>query len=111
MAAPTTPVNISDSEFAAFVKEHENVVIDCWAPWCGPCKRIAPILDELAKDYDGKVAIGKLNTDENQQTAMKYGIMSIPTLMVFKNGERVDQVVGLMPKDTLKGKFDQAFGF
>ena len=111
MSAPTKPVDISDGDFAQFVKQHSHVVIDCWAPWCGPCKRIAPILDELAGDYGGRVAIGKLNTDENQQTAMKYGIMSIPTLMVFKDGQRVDQVVGLMPKDALKAKFDRAFGF
>lgn len=109
MAAPTTPVDINDADFQEFVKQHQNVVIDAWAPWCGPCKRIAPIIDELAREYNGQVAFGKLNTDENQQTAMKYGIMSIPTLLVFKNGQRIDQVVGLAPKDALKTKFDKAF--
>ncbi|HEX2022962.1 MAG TPA: thioredoxin [Candidatus Thermoplasmatota archaeon] len=99
-----------DSDFASFVKQYPNVVVDAWAPWCGPCKRIAPILDELAREYGGKVAIGKLNTDENQATAMKYGIMSIPTLLMFKDGQRVDQLVGLMPKDALKQRFDRAFG-
>jgi thioredoxin 1 len=108
--APTQPVPVTDGDFAQFVKQHPNVVVDAWAPWCGPCKRIAPILDELAKEYDGQVAIGKLNTDENQSTAMRYGIMSIPTLMIFKNGERVDQIVGLVPKDTLKQRFNKAFG-
>jgi thioredoxin 1 len=110
MVAPTKPVDINDADFAQFVKQHPNVVVDAWAPWCGPCKRIAPILEELAKEYEGNVAIGKLNTDENQRTAMSYGIMSIPTLLVFKNGQRVDQIVGLAPKDTLKSKFDKAFG-
>ena len=110
MVAPTKPVDINDADFSQFVKQYPNVVVDAWAPWCGPCKRIAPILEELAREYDGKVAIGKLNTDENQRTAMSYGIMSIPTLLIFKDGQRVDQVVGLMPKDSLKGKFDKAFG-
>lgn len=111
MAQLKQPVNINDRDFQQFVKQYPNVVVDAWAPWCGPCKRIAPILEELAGEYQGKVAIGKLNTDENQRTAMSYGIMSIPTLLVFKDGQRVDQIVGLMPKDTLKMRFDRAFGF
>ena len=110
MAAPTKPVDINDADFAQFVKQYPNVVVDAWAPWCGPCKRIAPILEELAVEYGGKVAVGKLNTDENQRTAMNYGIMSIPTLLVFKDGQRVDQIVGLLPKDTLKTRFNKAFG-
>ena len=110
MAAPTHPVDVSDNDFAQFVKQHPNVVVDAWAPWCGPCKRIAPIMDELAKEYNGKVAIGKLNTDDNQRTAMQFGIMSIPTLLVFKDGQRVDQIVGLMPKDALQQRFNRAFG-
>jgi thioredoxin 1 len=110
MSAPTKPVDVTDAEFAQFVKEHPNVVVDAWAPWCGPCKRIAPIMDELAAEYKGQVAIGKLNTDDNQQTAMRYGIMSIPTLLVFKNGERVDQIVGVQPKDALRARFNKSFG-
>src|SRR5581483_10442898 len=82
MSAPTKPVDVNDAEFAQFVKSHPNVVVDAWAPWCGPCKRIAPIMDELAAEYNGQVAIAKLNTDDNQATAMRYGIMSIPTLLV-----------------------------
>ncbi|HET6405496.1 MAG TPA: thioredoxin [Candidatus Thermoplasmatota archaeon] len=108
--APTTPVDVTDAEFAQFVKQYPNVVVDAWAPWCGPCKRIAPIMDELAKEYGGKVAIAKLNTDDNQRTAMQFGIMSIPTLLVFKDGQRVDQIVGLMPKDALQQRFNRAFG-
>jgi len=109
MSAPTKPVDVNDAEFAQFVKSHPNVVVDAWAPWCGPCKRIAPIMDELAAEYNGQVAIAKLNTDDNQATAMRYGIMSIPTLLVFKNGERVDQIVGVQPKDALKARFNKAF--
>lgn len=111
MAAPTKPVDITDADFAQFIKQYPNVVIDAWAPWCGPCKRVSPILEELAAEYGGKVAIGKINTDENQKSAMAYGIMSLPTMLVFKNGQRVDQVIGFMPKDALKGKFDKALGF
>jgi thioredoxin 1 len=110
MAAPTHPVDVTDADFAQFVKDHPNVVIDAWAPWCGPCKRIAPIMEELAKEYDGKVAIGKLNTDDNQRIAMQFGIMSIPTLLVFKDGQRIDQVVGFVPKDALQQRLGKAFG-
>jgi thioredoxin 1 len=108
MAAPTHPVDITDAEFAEFIKSHPNVVVDAWAPWCGPCKRIAPIIEDLAKEYGGNVAFAKLNTDDNQQTAMKHGIMSIPTLLMFKNGQKVDQLVGLVPKDSLKAKIDKS---
>ncbi|HVL47781.1 MAG TPA: thioredoxin [Candidatus Thermoplasmatota archaeon] len=98
---------ITDSDFESFVKSHGTVVVDCWAPWCGPCKRLEPIIDALATEYGGKVTFAKLNTDENPATAMKFGVMSIPTLLVFKNGQRVDQVVGLMPKEQLKARFDR----
>lgn len=110
MAAPTQPIDITDAEFQQAVKQYPNVVVDAWAPWCGPCKRIAPIIEELSREYGGQVAFLKLNTDENQATAMKYGIMSIPTLMMFKDGQRVDQVVGLVPKDSLKTRLDKTFG-
>ena len=110
MSAPTTPVDITDADFQQKIKDYPNVVVDAWAPWCGPCKRIAPIIEELARDYKGEVAFLKLNTDDNQATAMKYGIMSIPTLMIFKNGQRVDQVIGLVPKDSLKVRLNNAFG-
>jgi len=76
-------------------------VIDCWAPWCGPCRMIGPVIEELAREMKGKIVFGKLNVDENQQTSMKYKIMSIPTLLVFKNGALVDRFVGAMPKAML----------
>ncbi len=101
---PSEPVPVTDSTFDDFINKYDSVVIDCWAPWCGPCKMIAPIVDELAKEHQGKIAFGKLNTDESQGIAMRYHIMSIPTLLVFKNAELVDQVVGAMPKKMLEAE-------
>lgn len=99
---PSGPVEVTDSSFDDFVNKYEMSVIDCWAPWCGPCKMIAPIVEELAQEYKGQIAFGKLNTDENQAISMRYHIMSIPTLMVFKDGELADQIVGAMPKAMLE---------
>jgi thioredoxin 1 len=82
------------------------VLVDFWAEWCGPCKMIGPIIEELHKDYDGKAIIGKLNVDENQDIATNYNIRSIPTLLVFKNGEIVDKIVGAVSKSVLAGKID-----
>ncbi len=82
------------------------VMVDFWAPWCGPCRIIAPTIEELAKEYADKVKVGKLNTDENPEIATRYGIMGIPTIMFFKDGQRVDQIVGVVPKSTLKSKLD-----
>lgn len=100
------PEEISDATFQDFVKRNPVAIIDCWAPWCGPCKRIAPILDEVAQEYDGKVAIGKLNTDDNPRTPMQFGVMSIPTLLIFKQGKLVNQVVGAVPKKDIVAKFE-----
>ncbi|HLE97034.1 MAG TPA: thioredoxin [Candidatus Thermoplasmatota archaeon] len=96
---------VADADFDAFVAANPVTIIDCWAPWCGPCKRLEPIIDELAVELAGKITIGKLNTDVNPKTSMRFGIMSIPTLLVFKDGRRVDQIVGLRPKDELRGIF------
>ena len=98
------PVKVTDSNFAEFVKSYPLVVVDCWAPWCGPCLFLSPIIEELAKSYAGKIVFGKLNVDENQQVALQYGIMSIPTLLVFKNGRLVDRIVGAMPRKMLESK-------
>ncbi len=102
---PNTPIHITDADFDQHVKTHNIIVIDCWAPWCGPCRMLTPIIEELAKEMQGKITFGKLNVDENQQTSMKYNIMSIPTLLIFKQGKLVDQLVGALPKETLKKKF------
>ena len=103
------PQDVSDSEWDAEVLTSDTpVLVDFWAPWCGPCKMVAPVVDELAEEYDGKVKFVKLNTDDNIETASKYGIRSIPTLMVFKGGEAVEQVVGFRPKSELKKSLDKA---
>lgn len=106
---PVTPVKIDDSSFDTFLSKYPLVLVDCWAPWCGPCRLVGPIIDGLAKEYDGKVAFGKLNTDENPGTSTRFDIMAIPTMLVFKNGKQVDQIVGAVPKarieETLKKYF------
>jgi thioredoxin 1 len=86
------------------VKNYPLIVVDCWAAWCAPCRAIAPIVEELAKEYSGKVVFGKLNVDENPETAQRYGVMAIPTLLVMKEGKEVDRVVGVLPKNQLEAK-------
>ena len=99
------PVAVTDSTFDEMVVESENpVLVDFWAEWCGPSKMIAPVLEELAQELDGKLTIGKLDVDENQNTAMAYGIFSIPTLLLFKDGEPVERIVGFQPKPQLMSK-------
>ncbi len=103
------PLPISDSDFEQEVLESEMpVLVDFWAEWCGPCKMVAPVLDELAVEYEGKVKFTKMDVDYNPETAMKYGIRSIPTLLVFKGGSPVDQVVGALPKSKIKERLDSA---
>ncbi|MFS8523311.1 MAG: thioredoxin [Limnochordales bacterium] len=102
-------VNITDAEFDEKVVQGEGaIVVDFWAPWCGPCLRIAPILEELAEEMADRITVYKLNTDENQNTAIRYRVMSIPTLIVFKNGEEVERIIGAMPKEMLKAKLEAA---
>ena len=91
-------VKISDMTFNETLNKSKVVVVDCWADWCSPCKMIAPIIDKLAEEYSGRVLFAKLNVDENPKTASKYGIMSIPTLLVFKSSKLVDTIVGAVPK-------------
>ena len=98
------PIVVSDRNFDQTVKNYPLIVVDCWAAWCAPCRAIAPIVEELAKEYSGKVVFGKLNVDENPETAQRYGVMAIPTLLVMKEGKEVDRVVGMLPKNQLEAK-------
>ncbi|MGA3109080.1 MAG: thioredoxin [Candidatus Bathyarchaeia archaeon] len=98
------PIEVSDRNFDQTVKNYPLIVVDCWAAWCAPCRAIAPIVEELAKEYSGKVVFGKLNVDENPETAQRYGVMAIPTLLVMKEGKEVDRVVGVLPKNQLEAK-------
>jgi thioredoxin 1 len=92
-------VNVTDNDFEQVVLQAETpVMVDFWAPWCGPCRAVAPVLEDLARDYAGKVKIAKLNTDENPQRMIEYGVMGIPTLIVFKGGKEVDRIVGAGPR-------------
>jgi thioredoxin 1 len=86
------------------IRNNPSLVVDCWAPWCGPCRMMSPVIDELATDLKGKITFGKLNTDENQDMAMKYQVQAIPTLLIFKDGKLADRKVGALPKKVLAGE-------
>ena len=103
------PVEIKEANSMKLVlKAKTPVLVDFWAPWCGPCRMVAPIVDELADEYEGKIAFFKLNVDDNPRIASQYGVMSIPTLIIFKDGKPVSNIVGFRPKAELKKNLDEA---
>ena len=105
------PFAVVDADFDEKVLQSERpVLVDFWADWCQPCKMIAPIVDELSDEYDGQLDFAKVDVDSNPSTAMSYGVRSIPTLLIFKGGQPVDQIVGAVPKGVLKKKIDSALG-
>lgn len=99
------PVKVTDGNFnKEVINSDKKVIVDFWAEWCGPCRMVAPVVEDIAKEYSEEVKVAKLNVDENQSTASRYGIMSIPTMLVFENGKVQDKLVGYMPKDKLARK-------
>ena len=103
------PVTLTDDNFEdEVIKSDKPVLIDFWAVWCGPCKIIAPVVEELASEYEGKIKVGKLDVDENQQSSIKYGVRSIPTLLIFKDGKVKDTIIGAVPKSQIVQKLNSA---
>ncbi len=101
---PDAPVVVTDANINDAIAKYPFLIVDCWANWCGPCKMMGPVLDKLAKDHQGDIVFAKLDVDSNPETSGKYGIRSIPDLLVFKNGEKVGDIVGAMPEQLLMDK-------
>jgi thioredoxin 1 len=99
---PAAPVDVTDGDFDAFLSEHPVVLVDFWAAWCAPCRMIAPAVEELAREYGDRLAVGKLNVDHNPVTAGRFGVMSIPTLILFRGGRPVERITGAVPKAVLE---------
>lgn len=103
-----TAMVVTDTTFEQEIEKHEGLaVVDFWATWCGPCRMVAPILDQLAAEYDGKAKVAKLDVDANQQTTIRFNVRSIPAILFFKNGKLVDTVIGAVPKAKLESKFQE----
>jgi len=101
-------LEVTGKNIDELIKNNPSLVVDCWAPWCGPCRMMGPIIDELATDLKGKITFGKMNTDENQDVAAKYEIQAIPTLLIFKGGKLADRKVGALPKKILEGELTKS---
>jgi thioredoxin len=102
-------IHVNEGTFdTEILKSDTPALVDFWAPWCGPCRAIAPVLDEIAEEYKGKVKVAKINVDENRKLAGNHGVMSIPTMILFKNGKALDKIIGLVPKERLKELMDKA---
>lgn len=99
------PIMLTDSNFSTKIVKHNLIVVDFWAPWCGPCRMVAPLIEQLAAEYAGKVAFGKMNVDENMTVPGSFGVMSIPTMIIFKNGKAVETIIGSCPKSHIESKF------
>jgi thioredoxin 1 len=106
----THPLTLTDSNFQATLKANPLVVVDFWAPWCGPCRMVGPIIEQLAAEYAGKVTFSKMNIDENQAIPSSFSVMSIPTIVVFKNGQAVERIVGAYPKTHIEATFKRYIG-
>ena len=107
----SNPIEFTDDNFEAeVIKSEKPVLVDFWAAWCTPCQMVSPIVEEIAKDYADRLKVGKVNVDQNSKTASQFGIMSIPSLLLFKDGKVVDQVIGAVPKEHLKEKVDKILG-
>jgi thioredoxin 1 len=106
----TEPVHVTDSNFNETLNQHPIALIDCWAPWCGPCQALTPTIEKLAEEYSGKILVGKLNVDENPKTAECFQIFSIPTMLIMKNGREVDRIVGLCPKNHIESILKKHLG-
>jgi len=104
------PAKVTDSNFTEMVNKHSLALIDFWAPWCGPCLALAPTIEELANEYAGKVLIGKLNVDDNPKTAERFRIFSVPTVLLMKDGDEVDRIVGLVPKKYIEAVLRKQLG-
>lgn len=104
------PIILSDATFSSDIAKYPVLVVDFWAAWCGPCRMVAPIIEQLAKEYAGRVAFGKLNVDENPLTSSEFQVESIPTLLIFRDGEPVDGIIGAVPKDQIESKIQAHLG-